>query len=204
MSKQQSTNKSSTERSTNIQLGIHRVLRAIDQRFFDTYKIFFTATPFTHLDIDYPTISKEMLVKIIQLLPYLASLKVSSLQFTQRDSSGGNLVEMCGLISANNKITKVCHKNTTDLKQVDFLLHLCRSMEHFQIHLSRTINLDSFLRHILHKASTFVPPLRSLCLCIPNANEITIHQLQNRIESESLLSNYMIKRCGDYIYLQWD
>ena len=197
---QQSTNNSSTERTADIQLSIHRILPAIDQPFFDKYKTVFVAVPFIHLNIDYLTILNEMLVKIIQILPNLVSLKVSSLQVHQPGSSD---VKMCGLPSTNNKITKVCHKNTTDMKQVDFLLHLCRCMEHFQMDLSQTIDLNLLLQHILRKVDTCVPQLRSLCLGLPNASEITTHQVKNHIDSESLLSNYAIKRCGDYIHLQW-
>ena len=204
MSKQLSTNHSSTKLTTNIQLRIHDIFPAIDQPFFDKYKIVFGAVPFTHLNIDYPTISKEMLVKIINLLPHLDSLKVSSLEFTQPDSFCGNRVEMYGLISVNNKITKVCLEKITDMEQLSFVFRLCRCVEHFQIHVPPNTDLTFFLHHIVRKVGIFVPRLRSLCLHIPNACEITTHELQHQIESEGLLSKYMIKRCGDYIHLQWD
>lgn len=55
---------------------------------------------------------------------------------------------------------------------------------------------------ILPKTGTIVRRLRSLCLWISNATDIIIHQLQNQIESENLLSNYTIKRYKNYIHLQ--
>jgi hypothetical protein len=145
-----------------------------------------------------------MLVKMIQLLPNLDSLKVSSLQRTRPDCSSDNLAKMRFPTPTNNKITKVCHENTADIGQVDFLLFLCLCMQHFQIHVSETMDLDSLLRLILIKAGTSVRQLRSLCLCVPNASEVITHQLQNLIESETLLFNYMIKRSGNNILLKWN
>ncbi len=145
-----------------------------------------------------------MLVKMIQLLPNLDSLKLSSLQLNQPDFFGDKLAEMPFPTPINNKITKVCHENTTDIGQVDFLLSLCLCMQHFQIHVSETMDLDSLLQLIIIKAGTSVPQLRSLCLCIPNASDSITHQLQNLIESKTLLFNYMIKRSGNNILLKWN
>jgi hypothetical protein len=175
----------------------------MDQSFIDKYKIVFSAVQFIHLNIDYPSISSGMLVEMIQLLPNLDSLKISSLQLTQPDCSGVDLAEMSVLTSVNNKTTKVCHENTTDIDQVDFLLFRCLCMQHFQIHVSKTMDLDALLRLILTKTVTVVPQLRSLCLCVPNAHDGITHRLQNMIESERLLSNYWIKRSGDKIVLKW-
>lgn len=176
----------------------------MDQSFFNKYKPIFVAVPFTDLEIDHPTISTEMLGKIIQLLPNLDSLEISSLQIRPPLNSNVNLIKMYHLISTNSKITKVYGRNITGVKQVHFLLDLCPRMEHFQIHLSQTINLDLFLRYILCQAGTLAPQLRSLCFCIPNASEMTTHRLQDQIDSKKLLSNYTIKRSGDYVHLQWD
>jgi hypothetical protein len=204
MSNQQSINKSSTKLTRTVQLSIHRVFSGIDQPFIDKYKTVFDAVQFTDLNIDYPRISDETLIKILQLLPNLDSLKLSSLQLAQPDCSDDNLAEMRFPTTIHNKITKVCHENTTDMGQVVFLLSLCRCMQHFQIDVSKSMDLDALLRIILIKAGTFVLQLRSLCLCIPNASEDIIHQLKNLIESERLLFNYMIKRSGNNILFKWN
>ena len=168
----------------------------MDSSFIAEYKVVFDTVRFTHLNIISPTLSNGMLVKIIQLLPNLDSLKISSLQL---DSIA---MSLCTVI--NNKITKVCHVNTTDTEQISFLLYLCICVQHFQIHVSTTIDLNVLLRLILTKTKAFVPRLRSLCLWIPIASDDTIRQLQDLIESERLLSNYLIKRSGDSINLKWD
>ena len=195
--------KQSTKLTTDIELTIHQILPKIDQLFIDKYRVVFDAVPFTHLNIDYPTISKDMLVKMIHLLPNLHSLKLSSLRLIQSSRVELNLTKMRSPPYIDNKITKVCHENTTDREQVDYLLHLCLSMEHFQVHVSETIDLNCLLRLILTKVGTVVPRLRSLCLCVPNASEVITHQLRNLIESEGLLLNYVIKRSGNHIHLQW-
>jgi hypothetical protein len=204
MSKQQNLNKSSTKLIRSIQLTIHSILPGIDQPFIDKYKVIFDTLQFTHLTIDYPTISDEMLVKMVQLLRNLDSLKLSSLQLTRPDCSCGNVANMYFPTSINSKITKVYLKEITDMEQVNFLLFLCHYVEHFQVHVSRTMDLDMLLRLILIKISTDVPQLRSLCLCVPNAHEGIIHQLENLVESERLLSNYMIKRSGNNVLLKWN
>lgn len=191
---QENISNSSAERIADIQLSIHQILPAIDQAFIDKYTTVFVAVPFIHLNIHYLTISEEMLLKIMHQLPNLVSLKISSLQVHPPGSPS----------STKNKITKVYHKNTTAMEQLYFLLNHCSRMEHFQIDLSPTIDLNSVIRHIFRKDSTCAPELRSVCLCVPNASEITTHQIQNCIESENLVSNYMIKRCGDYIHLHWN
>ena len=204
ISKQENLDTSATRFIPAIELSISDILPEMDQSFIDKYKIVFSAVQFIHLNIDYPSISSEMFVKIVQLLPNLDSLKISSLQLTLPDSCGVNLAEMCLLTSINNKITKVCHENTTDMGQVEFLLVLCLCMQHFQIHVSKTMDLDALLRLILIKTVTSVPQLRSLCLCIPDPHDGITRQLQNTIESERLLSNHLIKRSGDKIVLKWD
>jgi hypothetical protein len=66
------------------------------------------------------------------------------------------------------------------------------------------MNLEILLRFILMKTSTCVPHLYSLCLSIPNADKEIVYQLQMIIESDQLLSNYMIKRIGNHILLKWN
>jgi hypothetical protein len=92
----------------------------------------------------------------------------------------------------------------TDMGQGDFLLYLRHCVQHYQVHVPQTIDLDKLLRLILIKAGTFVPQLRSLCLFIPNASEDITHQLQNLIESQRLLCQHLIKHSGNHILLKWN
>ncbi|CAF3926851.1 unnamed protein product, partial [Rotaria sp. Silwood1] len=45
--------------------------------------------------------------------------------------------------------------------------------------------------------------LRSLCFCVPTAEDETIKILKTMINDEELLINYRIKRERDKIYRQW-
>ncbi|CAF0759532.1 unnamed protein product [Adineta steineri] len=153
MSKQSNLDKSSIQFTPPIQLTNSCLVPRMDQPFFDLYKIVLDAVQFTVLDIDYPRISNEILVKLIPLLPNLDSLKLSSLKLTQLDSSCYNHAEMSFLSSINNKITKVCHENIIDMREVDFLLNLCLYIQHFQVHVSQIMDLNVLLRRILIKVS---------------------------------------------------
>jgi hypothetical protein len=196
--KQHNIDKSST------QLIIDTTSIEINQTFIDTFKVVFDTVQFTHLNINNKEIHPGILSKIIQLLPNLVSLKVSSVQLTHPNCLGDNFNEFLLPTSITNKITFVYLENTADMGQVDFLLALCRCVQHFQVHVPKTLYLDMFLRFIFIKSKTLVHRLRSLCLCIPHINEDIIHHIQNLIELEKVLSNCMIKHRGNNIHLTWN
>ena len=68
----------------------------------------------------------------------------------------------------------------------------------------KDMDLEMLVRFILIKSTTYIPHLCSLCLTIPNADEEIVHQLQKLIDSEKLLTNYMIKRICNNILLKWN
>ncbi len=140
-----------------------------------------------------------LLFRIIQLLPNLDSLKVSSLPLIQSGWLFDDEGEIRYLTSINNKITKVNLEKTTDIEQVHFILYLCLCIQYFQLDIPKDMDLDMLVRFILIKCTTYIPHLYSLCLSIPNANEEMVYQLQKLIESEKLLTNYMIKRISNNI-----
>lgn len=148
--------------------------------------------------------STEVLIQIIKSSPNLDSLKVSSLKIIQPVCSNVNLTDIYLLPSTNNKITKVCLENTTNMEQVDFLFYLCLGVQHFQAHVPEDMDLDLFLPSIFIKSNTSVPWLKSLCLQIPHINDDIIRHIQNLIKDKTLLSNYVIKRSGKYVLLKWN
>ncbi len=199
------TLKSSTQLAPTVELSINGISsNEQNQSFIDKFKSIFVTVQFTRLNIDCKNISTGMLVRIIQLLPNLDSLKVSSLPRIESDWLFDNDVEIRFLTSINNKITKVNLEKTIDIEQVHFLLYLCLCIQYFQVNVPENMDLEMLVRFILIKADTYIPQIRTLCFCISNANEEIVHQLRKLIDTENLLSTYMIKRIGDNILLKWN
>jgi hypothetical protein len=174
------------------------------ESFLDMLKYGFVDIQITRLNIDCENIPIGLLVKIIHLLPSLISLKVSYLPFIQSNDLIDDDAEMRFLTSINNKITNVNLEKIIDIKQVQLILYLCLRIQYFQVDIPKDMDLSMFLRFILLKASTHIPYLNTLCLRFSSACEKTVYQLQMIIESDQLLSNYMIKRIGNHILLKWN
>jgi len=104
----------------------------------------------------------------------------------------------------NRKIKNVNLEKMINIEEVHFLLHLCPCIQYFQVNIPKHMDFKIVGRFNLIQAKTYNIYLRFLSLCIKNANEDMIHNLQKLIDSEKLLSNYMIKRFGNYICLKWN
>jgi hypothetical protein len=174
-----------------------------NQFFLDKFKSAFIAVHFTHLNINCENIHVNMLLKIIRLLPYLKSLKVSSLPIIKSDWFFDNHGKIHSSTLINNKITEVSLEKINDIEQVYFILYLCHRMEHLQLDVPKDMDLHMLVRFILKKPAINTRFLNSLCLSIPNANEDMIDQLQKMLESEKLLFNFNIQCICNSIFLNW-
>ncbi|CAF4902542.1 unnamed protein product [Rotaria sp. Silwood1] len=163
----------------------------------------FFAIRFTRLHINCNEIYTRTFVKLVQLLPNLESLKLSSFPFLQLNYLSDEDTQNLRSISIKNKITKVSFKGMNDFEQVYFIIFLCTHMQYLEVRCTKHTNVDILLHFILLKSFTLTPHLRSLYFYVPNANEELIYKLQTPIYHEKLLNNYTIKRCGDNIHLQW-
>ena len=175
------------------------------QLFINKFKSTFLAVQFTRLKIDCNNNPIGIFLKIMHLLPHLDSLDVLSLPNIQPNSVSDNYVEMHQFATPiDNKIINVNLNKIIYIEQVHFFLYLCPSIEYFQVNISKHMDFKMLLRFILTQANTYNFYLRFLCLGIKNGNEDMLQQLQKLIDSEKLLSNYMIKRIGNYICLKWN
>ncbi|CAF4992890.1 unnamed protein product [Rotaria sp. Silwood1] len=202
---QEHTNNSSLDLLPIIQLCINSSsFDEQDQLFMNKFKSTFLSVPFTRLKISCEAIPIGMFVRIIHLLSNLDSLKVSSLSCIESDWLVKSDGETSFSTSINSKITNVNLDEMINLEQVHFLLHLCPCIQYFQVNISKHMNLKMLVRFILIQASTYNFDLRFLCLSIQNANEDMVRKLQKLIDTEKLLSNYMIKCIGNHILLKSD
>ena len=186
-----------------IQLSINSIsFDEQDQLFMNKFQSTFLSVLFTRLKINCEDIPMEMFVRIIHLLPNLDSLKLSSLSPIRSDWLHQSNGETSSSRSIKSKITNVNLDKMIDMEQMHFLLHLCPCIQYFQVNIPKHINLKILVRSIIIHANTYNFDLRFLCLSIPNANEDIVQKLQKLIDTEKLLSIYMIKRIGNHILLK--
>lgn len=146
--------------------------------FLDKFQSAFVDIHFTHLNINCENIYIKMLLKIIRLLPYLTSLKVSSLPIIPSDWFSINHGKIHSSTLINNKITKVSLQNINNIEQIYFILNLCHRMQYFQFNVPKDMDLNVLVRFVLKESAINTRSLHSLYLSTPNVNEYTIDQLQ--------------------------
>jgi len=173
--------------------------------FMNKFQSTFVAVQFTRLKINCKDIPIGIFIRMIHLLPNLDSLEVLSLPNIQSNWLSNNYGSMHQFSTPiDNKITNVNLKKIINIEQVHFFLYLCPRVQYFQVNIPKHMDYKMLGRFNLIQAKTYNIYLRFLSLCIKNANEDMIHNLQKLIDSEKLLSNYMIKRFGNYICLKWN
>ncbi|CAF1429446.1 unnamed protein product [Rotaria magnacalcarata] len=155
-----------------------------------------------HLEIS--KVCSNTFIEIINLLPKLDSLKISSLSLKQSNDLSTHETELLSLISNKNQITKVNLETITNIEEVNFFLELCPRIIYLKVDFINNIDMELFVRHILIKINTKCNhQLRLLCFCKSAADDQTIKTLQTMIHSEKLLLDYTIKRIVNNIYLEW-
>ncbi|CAF4058320.1 unnamed protein product [Adineta steineri] len=82
-----------------------------NQSLIDNYKLMFDSIKFTHLTINCETISSELLIQIIEMLPHLVSLHILSIPIIQ------NNADVLHRVSLKNKITQVKLEKITEIEQ---------------------------------------------------------------------------------------
>ncbi|CAF3666238.1 unnamed protein product [Rotaria sp. Silwood1] len=85
-----------------------------------------------------------------------------------------------------------------------FLMTFCPQMEYLNVEFIKNMNIELFLRNILHVINNNrYEYLRLLCIYITKADDQMIKRLNKMIDDEKLLLDYTI-HCELYnIYLKW-
>jgi hypothetical protein len=168
----------------------------------DRLKTMCATVKFTHVNINYQNIPIGRLIRIIQSLPNLDSIKICSLSPIEPGWLVGQDGGILFSTSINNKITKINLELITDIEQVNVIFYICRHIKYFQVNVPENMNLETFVRFIVKKASTYIPHLTSLCICLSNVNEQMISNLQELIGADKLLPNHKIKYFCNKILLK--
>jgi hypothetical protein len=163
----------------------------------------FETLQIAHLIIECQSIFVGAIIKLLRFLPNLDSLKVRSLSLLKPRCLSKEEVETLRSVSKNNKITKLNLQRTDELAEIQFLIDLCPRMQYFEVDCSRIIDLNSLVRFILMKTTRCIPHLRTVCLCVTEANDKMVEQVQTMINLEKLLHDYTTTYLPGKIYVQW-
>jgi hypothetical protein len=172
--------------------------------FDDIIRPFFSTIPFTHLNVDYHDMSFSTLIELLQLVPHLDYLKVSSIAASAGDRLSSEQAETFRLISNNNKITKIYINRLKDIAEADLIVDLCPHMEYLEIGCANNVDPELLVVCVLiNQNINCIPHLRTLCVRVQNGNQNLIENLQQIINAEKLLKDFTINRMGNNIILQW-
>ncbi|CAF2975458.1 unnamed protein product [Rotaria sp. Silwood2] len=196
--------KSSIEFSESIRLSITYNLleESYESLIMDINRVL-NVTLIHHLQTPTDTISIDLLIQIILLLPQLNSLKMNSLSLDQ--STNAHSKEMTMLYSGSKKckITKFYLEMMDDIEEIYVLMTLCPYLAYFKLNSLYDMDAQLFLRNILAKITDgYNDQLRSIYFQVPAADDVMVKRFKKMIDDEKLLNNYTIKRVVDHIHLK--
>jgi hypothetical protein len=164
--------------------------------------------PITRLDIYCSNMSVLMLIKILNFLPNIDSMRISDLPLPEEifGSDDNTDINMLNLFLKNNKITKITLRNILQFEQIDLIIDLFPRMRHLALQKISNVDLKMVLQSTLLKIKEKDMYHRSMTICIVavEATNDKLQQLRKMIDSKNLLKNYTLNRQYDRIYLQWE
>ena len=145
-----------------------------------------------------------VLIEMLNLLPHLDSLQISSLLYANPIHMTNEEREVLSSIISQNQITKVYLRKMITIDDIYFLFELCPRMTYLKVDFSNHMDIEVIIPLILKKITTkYNHQLRLLCFRIVAADEKLIEKLKKMIDFEKFLCDYKIKRVFDNIYIQW-
>ena len=185
---------------TGINLTIDRLYFAASRENLVDKIFSFTCTfSITHLHIDCQKLFYPKFIQLLQMLPNLKALTITSLSYFKLKN-----IEYIQSQLDNNKIASVeiqSFMEENDLEKIQFFINLCPSMEFLQVKCKNIFNISSVLQCILSKN---LSKFSHLSLWLPLTNDKMIKELWEIVNQEQLLAHdYRITRTSDRIYVQW-
>lgn len=159
-----------------------------------------TITQIYHLEILEKNISIPVLIRAVNLLPNIITLKIHSLSTNETTELTVKELYILFSMKEKSKITKVHLEEIGDDRQLDFIFTICPYMEYFKVGCTNTMDIQTFLRTIFKKMNHH---LRSLCLHLPTANDQIVQNIEQMIKREKIFPHFTVKRIMDTIDLQW-
>ncbi|CAF4074346.1 unnamed protein product, partial [Adineta steineri] len=161
------------------------------------------AIQFTHLNIHDDTMSINLLLTILRLLPNIESLKLWSIPIVKLESLFIEHTKNHLSVLAINKITKVKLGQVTEEQEIQFFINLCPYVKYLEVGCMSDTDVPLLMKLILMNRMTRIPDLCYLCFIIRMADENMVRTLAKIIDSEIVNDNYTIQRSGNKIIVHW-
>ncbi|CAF1122191.1 unnamed protein product [Adineta steineri] len=161
-----------------------------------------TAGEVYHLKINDEIFSTE-LIRMLNLLPYLDSLQLSSVRLSNLTNMINEEREILSMVTCQNQITKVYLRKMIQIEDIYFLIDQCPRMTYLKVDFSNHMDIEVNIPKILMKINTkYNHHIRLLCFRVVVADEKLVENLKRLIHFEKFFSDYKIKRVFDDIYIE--
>ncbi|CAF1232472.1 unnamed protein product [Adineta steineri] len=162
-----------------------------------------TAGEVYHLKINDEIFSTE-LIRMLNLLPYLDSLQLSSLRLSNLTNMINEERKILPMVTCQNQITKVYLRKMNQIEDIYFLIDQCPRMTYLKVDFSNHMDIEVNIPKILMKINTkYSHHIRLLCFRVVVADEKLVENLKRMIHFKKFFSDYKIKRVFDNIYIEW-
>ncbi|CAF1167279.1 unnamed protein product [Rotaria sordida] len=178
-------------------------LKFIYDSIFEEIERTLTITRIYHLEIFEKEISISILIRILNLLSQIITLKVHSILTDGTTEITFEEFHIFCSMKEKSKITKVYLKQIDNIEQLDFIFELCPYMEYFKVGFINLLDIQLFFHTIFNNIKYNNHHPNSLCLNIPTADDKILEDIKETIKYENLSPPFIIKRVLDNVYLKW-
>jgi len=159
----------------------------------------------TRLDIDCRQMSANTFIQILMLLRNIDMIRITSLLASSELFMLNGNKEMFNIFINSNKITKLSLLNTSAIDQIDFVIDSFLHLQSFAIEIIDNDILEATVQYILEKIKKDnIRHLTSCCFLTVDATNDKAKTIQQMIDSENLLKDYILYRQCENFYLQWN
>jgi hypothetical protein len=158
-------------------------------------------TQITELVLDYDYLFMNKFLMLLQYMPNINSLTIPQLAIVQTHNLTENEIEIIGILSKKNSITKITimHIECT-LKQLHFLFNLCPQIEYLSVNLSEK-DENLIIQFLITKMKENNSHFWLLCLTSWNGNNDRLKKIESIIDQNKLLDNYSLDLFKGNAYL---
>lgn len=186
------------------------MLARIDEDFIEEMKSCSIMTASTHLMVDYQQPLHGTVIEIIDLLPNLHSLEITSMPSPEANLLSTKASEMFLSVCNTNKIAKVKLNQMKKIEQIYFLMDLCPQMEYLEVNCETEKDVISIVTFVTRNSIKHMRHLHCLRLSVPNAGEKLVENLKIIIDferpffSDQTFISYEIHRVQNKIFIDWN
>ncbi|CAF1524429.1 unnamed protein product [Rotaria sordida] len=192
------------DRNNNIiNYSTNLTLKFIDDSIFEEIERTLTITKIYHLEIFEKEISISILIRILNQLSQIITLKVHSILTDGTTEITFEELDIVWSMKEISKITKVYLKEINNIKQLNVIFEFCPNMEYFKVGFINLLDIQLFFRTIFNNIKYYNHHPNSLCLNIPTADDKILEDIKETIKYENLPPPFIIKRVLDNVYLKW-